>query len=59
MHDFQITKKNSIARYDDLFAKQAQNQLRISSTIISKPRQPESLYLYKGKYHIMVYSESL
>jgi len=56
IHDFQITKKTSIARYDDLFTKQTQNQLRIYSTIISKHRQPESLYLYKGKYHIMVYS---
>jgi hypothetical protein len=56
IHDFQITKKTSIARYDGLFAKQAQNQLRISSTIISKHRQPESLYLYEGKYHVMVYS---
>jgi len=56
IHDFQTTTKTSIASYDNLFAKQTQNELRFYSTIISKHRQPESLYLYKGKYHILVYS---
>ncbi|WP_158989842.1 hypothetical protein [Mucilaginibacter sp. L196] len=56
IHDPQTTTKTQIRSYDNLFAKQIQGQLRFYSTIISEHRQPESLYIYNGKYHIIVYS---
>lgn len=59
VHNPQTTAKTSIARYDSLFTKQAHYQLKFYSTILSKYRQPESLYIYKGEYYITVFSVPL
>jgi|GEM_PF-2261756 len=53
------TSSHSLESYNNLFDDDAKAKLKILTTVESRHRQPESVYIYDNKFHVLVLRLSL